>query len=307
MRILVLGAGATGGYFGGRLLEKGEDVTFLVRPARAARLAAEGLSIISPAGDYHHASPRTVTADTVDGYYDLVILSCKAYDLDQAMHDIAAAVGPATTILPVLNGMQHLDRLDERFGAPRVLGGLCFIAATLDADGTVRHLGNVPGLTYGERDGSLSPRMQMIAKVMEGVRFKAHASAHIQQDMWNKWVFLATLAGITCLMRATIGEIVAATGGREAILKLLDTCREVARYAGFAPPEHVIDGHRAMLTEADSKLTASMLRDLEGGKAVEADHIIGDMLARAEPTTDVMLLRTAYVHLKAYEQRRQRS
>src|SRR5688572_19463643 len=137
MRFLVVGAGATGGYFGGRLLEVGRDVTFLVRPARAERLAAAGLVITSPAGDVAVLPPPTVLAANLRTPFDVVILACKAYDLEGAIASFAPAVGPNTAVVPLLNGMRHLDALDARFGADRVLGGSCFISAKLDRKSVV--------------------------------------------------------------------------------------------------------------------------------------------------------------------------
>src|SRR5262245_66324332 len=137
MRFLVVGAGAMGGYFGGRLLVAGRDVTFLVRPARAARLAATGLTICSPAGDVHLPSPPTVLSSDIRDPFDVVILSCKAYDLGGAIDSVASAVGPGTVIIPLLNGMRHLDDLDARFGQERVLGGACFFPAAVAERGRV--------------------------------------------------------------------------------------------------------------------------------------------------------------------------
>jgi len=308
MRILVVGAGATGGYFGGRLLQAGQDVTFLVREKRARLLAQHGLHIRSPLGDADIAGPPTVTAATLRGAFDLVLLSCKAWDLPQAIADIAPAVGEHSAVLPILNGMRQLDLLDARFGAGRVLGGQCVIAATLDADGTVRHLNRSHSLGFGERDGNESERVQRIAQALAGANFESRASSHVVQDMWDKWVFLASLAGITCLMRAPVGDIVAAPGGRDAVLALLDDCRRVAAACGHEPRQTVIGRAREMLTEAGSGFTASMMRDLEQGHRVEADHVIGDLLARGEARgLEVPLLRLAYAHLKAYEARRGRS
>jgi 2-dehydropantoate 2-reductase len=305
MRILVVGAGATGGYFGGRLLENGQDVTFLVRPARAERLARHGLAIRSALGDATLSAP-TVTADELRETYDLILLSCKAYHLPQAIADVAPAVGGNTAILPLLNGMRHLDALDARFGAGRVLGGLCVIAATLGAEGEIRHLNRSHSLTFGERDGSRSARVEAIARAMEGAHFEPRLSTAVLQDMWDKWVFLASLAGITCLMRAPVGDIVAAPGGLEATLAMLGDCGQVASDNGHAPAESVLAKARAVLTEEGSTLSASMMRDLEQGGPVEADHVIGDLVARAAPGTALPMLRTAYAHLKAYENRRAR-
>lgn len=307
MRMLVVGAGAIGGYFGGRLLESGRDVTFLVRKARAETLARNGLQIRSAQGDADLPSPPTVQAHALNGMFDLVILSCKAYQLSQAIEDMAPAVGEQTTILPLLNGMRHLELLEARFGAERVLGGQCVIPVTLDAEGVVRHLGASAGLSFGERDGSRSPRVERIAEAMANARFDARLSTAILQDMWDKWVFLASLAGMTCMMRAPIGDIVAAPGGEQAILDLLEECRSVAEANGHAPKDTAMQRAHKMLTEAGSSLSASMLRDLEQGSAVEADHVIGDLLARGEAAGLALpLLRLAYLHLKAYEARRGR-
>jgi len=305
MRILVVGAGATGGYFGGRLLESGQDVSFLVRPARAQALARHGLAIRSAFGDATLRAP-TVGADALHEPYDLVLLSCKAYHLPQVIADVAPAVGEGTAILPLLNGMRHLDALDARFGAARVLGGLCVIAATLGTDGEIRHLNRSHSLTFGERDGSHSARVERIARAMEGVTFEARLSQSVLQDMWDKWVFLASLAGITCLMRAPVGDIVAAPGGLDATLALLEDCRRVASDNGHAPSESVLAKARGVLTEEGSTLSASMMRDLEQGGPVEADHVVGDLIARAAPGAALPLLRIAYAHLKAYEHRRTR-
>ena len=303
MRTLVVGAGATGGYFGGRLLEAGSDVTFLVRPARAAELAHAGLRIRSAAGDAYFPQPPTVVADSLREPFDLVLLSCKAYDLQGAMESFASAVGPGTTILPVLNGMRHLDILDERFGRARVLGGLCIIAATVNQEREIVHMNDTHTLSFGERDGPMSDRVGAIAKMMEGARFEARLSENILLAMWEKWVFLASLAAGTCLMRAAVGDIVASPGGVDFMLGLLEECRSVAAAEGYLVRDAFLARTRSVLSAAGSTLTASMLRDIERQGPIEADHIIGDLLRRGGPGGSSRL-RIAYTHLKAYEARR---
>lgn len=308
MRILVVGAGGVGGYFGGRLAAAGRDVTFLVREARAASLARDGLRVRSPFGDIDLAAPQTVTRDTLTSPFDLVIIGCKAYDLTRVIEDIAPAVGAETAILPLLNGMAHLDALDGRFGQARVLGGQCHIAATLDREGVIRHLNRTHSLTFGERDGSDSVRMQRVTAALSNAGFDARPSGRIVQDMWDKWVFLATLAGITCLMRASVGDIMAAPGGREITLELLGNCLAVAAEAGHAPDEAALERTRQSLTETGSTLTASMLRDIQRGGPIEADHIVGDMIERAgRQRASIPLLHIAYAHLRAYEATRLRA
>src|ERR1700709_1385725 len=194
MRILVVGAGAIGGYFGGRLLQARRDVTFLVRPKRASELASAGLVIKSPAGDVTLKNPATVQADKLAEKFDVVLLSCKAFDLEDAIKSFAPAVGPATAIIPLLNGMRHLDTLDEKFGRAGVLGGLCAIAVTLNEKREVVHLQPLQSLTLGERDGKMSDRVRAIAEILTKGNFGSKTSDEIILEMWEKWVFLAALA-----------------------------------------------------------------------------------------------------------------
>jgi 2-dehydropantoate 2-reductase len=305
MRILVVGAGAIGGYFGGRMLQAGADVTFLARPRRAAELAESGLVIKSPHGDVTLKNPPTVQADKLTEQFDVVLLSCKAFDLDDAIKSFAPAVGPNTAIIPLLNGMRHLDTLDTRFGRERVLGGLCAIAASLNEKREVVQLAPLQSLTFGERDGKHSDRVRAIAEVFGKGNFDSAASENIVQDMWEKWVFLASLAALTCLMRTSVGNILAAPGGKDFVLGMLDECSAVAAAEGYAPRAPFLERTRGMLTAEGSQMTASMFRDIKAGAPVEADHVIGDLVARADAAkVPVPKLRTAYTHLKAYEKAR---
>jgi 2-dehydropantoate 2-reductase len=307
MRILVVGAGAIGGYFGGRLLEAGRDVTFLVRPRRAAQLAETGLVIRSPKGGFERPRPSTVQAEALDEPFDLVLLSCKAYDLDDAIRSFAPAVGPRTAILPLLNGMHHLDVLEQRFGRAAVLGGQCVISVVLNESGHVVHLNDIDRLSFGERDGPRSARATAIEAALAGARFDARLSEAILQEMWEKWVFIASLAGITCLMRASVGDIVAA-GGAELAGALLAECAGIAARQGFAPSDASLQRSRTMLTTPASALAASMLRDIERGGSTEVEHVLGDLMRRGGTGQDPQsLLRAAYVHVAAYEQRRART
>ena len=301
MRILVVGAGAVGGYFGGRLLQAGRDVTFLVRPRRAAELAKHGLVIRSPLGDVHRPSPPTVSQEALAEPFDLVLLSCKAYHLDGAMDSFAKAVGEKTAILPLLNGMRHLDMLAERFGPASVLGGQCVISATLGDDGAVVHLNDMHALSFGELDGSRSKRIETIASELVGASgFEARLSDQIRQEMWEKWVFIASAAGITSLMRSSVGAYVAA-GASDLAAELLNECAGIAAEQGFQPRAPALERARSVLTAAGSPLKASMLRDIEGGKPVEGEQILGDLLRRAAKPSDRSLLRIATLHVRAYE------
>ena len=307
MRVLVVGAGALGGYFGGRLVEAGRDVTFLVRHRRAEQIARMGLHIDSLHGDAD-LKPRTVQAGDLDGPYGLILLAVKAYSLDAAMEDITPAVGAETAILPVLNGMRHLDVLAARFGPGRVLGGLAQIPATLGPEGQVIHrMAPDHQLIFGEVSGGISARAGAILSVFEGAKFLPRASDQIVQEMWEKWVMLATLAGMTCLMRGSVGDIPASPGGRGAIISLFGECRAVAAAAGHEPRPAFVESVTGMLMKEKSPLTASMLRDIERRAPAEGEHVLGDMVERAEMLgIDTPLLRLARCHAGTYEARRGR-
>lgn len=303
MRILVVGAGAIGGYFGARLAEAGRDVTFLVRPRRAEQLA-HGLVLRSPLGDALIAAPRLVTTATLREPYDLVLLSCKAFDLEDAMESFAPAMGPHSMVLPLLNGMAHIDRLTKRFGAPAVLGGQCQISSTLNERGEVIHLNEWHTLGFGELDGSRSSRIEAVSECFVGAKVRSELSVSILQDMWEKWIFIATMAGITCLMRASLGDVEAA-GGQRTVLSLFDECGAIAAKNLHVPRANVVERFRKTLTTPGSTLTASMLRDIEEHKRTEHEHVLGDLLARAQGV-HASVLEICLTHLRAYEARRLR-
>ena len=280
-----------------------------MRPARAADLARDGLRIRSPLGDADLAV-ATVTADALpavvaENRFDLVLLSCKAYDLGASIDAIAPAVEAGAAVLPILNGLLHYDALDARFGRDRVLGGLCFISAAKGDDGAILHLGRAASITFGERDGGTSARVDAFAALCAKAGLDHLASTDIAQEQWNKFSFLAALAAGTCLMRASIGEIVRGDGGTDFMAALHEECLAVSAAEGQPIPEQARAIARTGLTLAGSDVKASMLRDLEGGHRVEAAHIVGDLWHRARAAgIAAPHLHAAWVHLQAYEARR---
>ena len=304
MRILVLGAGAVGGYFGGRLAEAGRDVTFLVRPARAGLLAEHGLKVISLLGDFT-VKPKTVTAERLGGPYDLLLLTTKHYDLDQAIDAIRPAVGAQTVVLPLLNGLGHLDRLEAAFGAQAVLGGVAYVGATLRPDGSINHHNRLSGIVFGERAGGVSERAKAISAEFESTPVTAPPSENIMLDMWEKFVMITTMAGMNCLMRGTIGEIASTDDGSALMLQAFAENQAVAQAAGYSLRKPWRENIETMLTEKGSLNNASMHHDLQHGSRTEADWILGDMRRRAMALgVATPLLRTAYAHLQVYENRR---
>jgi len=306
MKTLVLGAGGVGGYFGGRMVEKGADVTFLVRPKRAAALAKDGLRIASPHGNAT-LQVKCVTQDQVKPGYEVVLFTAKAYDLESAMDAIAPAMGGNAVVLPFLNGMAHMPALDARFGRDKVMGGVAYIAATLAADGEVRQLGDFHRIVFGPRAASQDAACAGLSADLAGVKFDWQQLQDIEQAMWEKWVLLATIAGLTCLMRAPVGDIVATGSGEKLSLALLAENAAVAAAAGFPPSEGAMKNYRGMVTAKGSLFGASMMRDIEAGGAVEGDHILGALLALARKHgLATPMLEVATTHVEAYSARRAR-
>jgi 2-dehydropantoate 2-reductase len=303
VRILVVGAGATGGYFGGRLAQAGRDVTFLVRAARAEALRAGGLQIVSQHGDVT-LQPQLVTAGNITAPYYVVLLAVKSFALEAALGDLAGAIGAQTMIVPLLNGMRHIDVMIERFGEDPVLGGLCLIAATVDERGRIIQMAAAHDLSYGERSGASTPRIAALDDLMQNAGFKARATTRVIPEMWEKWVTLATLGGINCLMRGTIGDVAAAPGGTEFASAFLDECAAVSAAAGFPMDDAFMTRSRAGMTRAGAPTTSSMYRDLQNGNNVEVDQILGDLLDRGRGYgLATPLLAAAYTNLKVYQAR----
>jgi 2-dehydropantoate 2-reductase len=304
-KILVLGAGGTGGYFGGRLAESGADVTFLVREGRRKILSEQGLRIESPFGDAQVAV-KTVLAPEVAPVYDAVILTCKAYDLDAAIATIAPAVAPNGYVLPFLNGIAHIDVLNETLGRHRVLGGTAKIQATIMPDGAIRQFNDWRTLTFGEQSGEMTERVRTLAALFEAVKgVEVFAVADIVQRMWDKLVHLSTAAAMTCLMRANVGEVVRTPHGRGLFLDQLRCGAAIAAANGHAPSAAFMKSWEETFSQQDSQYSTSMLRDIERGGQTEVEHILGLMLdkaVKARIPCNTLLL--AYTNVKAYEQRR---
>jgi len=306
MKILVLGAGAVGGYFGGRMVQAGADVTFLVRPKRAELLARDGLRIASKFGNAK-LDVKTVTQDEVKAEYGIVLFTAKAYDLASALDAIAPAVDAKTLVLPFLNGIAHYEALDRRFGRERVPGGVAYIGTKLAPDGEVQHFNEFHRIAFGPRVPAQAGVCEAFAARLDGVNFYWKLESNIDQAIWEKWVLLATLAGMTSLMRAPVGDIVGTAAGEKLILALLGECAAVAKAEGFPPAEGALANFRGILTKKGSTFSASMLHDIEGGGPAEGDHILGALLARARKhALAAPVLEIAATHLEAYAARRRR-
>jgi 2-dehydropantoate 2-reductase len=302
MRALVVGAGSVGGYFGGRLASAGRDVTFLVRAHRAAQLA-DGLTIVSK-GEETVVPVRVITTGQAAAEFDVIFLAVKSYQLDAALQDFEAYVGERSMVLPVLNGMKHVDTLRARFGSSHVIGGVAKIASTLDERGRILdQAADFHDLAYGEWSRERSPRIVALDEFMTGAGFNARLSADIERDMWEKWAMLAGLGAVTCLMDGNIGQVARATGGTDLVRVLFGEVVAAIAAAWRPLSERFQAQILSLLTDRGSTLTSSMYRDMKGGFRVEADQIIGDLVARAsEKGIATPLLSAVLARLKVYEE-----
>ncbi|NGQ95192.1 2-dehydropantoate 2-reductase [Brevibacillus sp. SYP-B805] len=304
MKVLVLGAGAVGGYFGGRLAERGVDVTFLVRERRRQQLAERGLVVHSVNGDFR-IQPQVIVAGEGVQPYDVILLSTKAYHLADAISPIANYVGEQTVIIPLLNGISHIGLLQETFGAERVLGGLCFIETTLNEAGDVVQTSQVHDLVYGEWAGGRTPRVEALEKLFAGAAAGFRLSENIQQEMWHKYLFITTLSGMTTLMNAAVGPIREAACGPELTRQLADEVAQVMRAAGAPIADDIVDKQMQLFAKQGYGMKSSMLRDMEKGLPVEGEHLQGYLLKLADAHgVDTPLLRIVYTNLKVYEIKR---
>lgn len=305
MRILVVGAGATGGYFGARLAQAGQDVTFLLREKRALAVQENGLTIHSPHGDIH-LQPAVVQASQLTGPYDLILLTVKSFGLEAAMKDIAPVVGEYTMILPVLNGMKHIETLSQRFGEHALIGGLCKINATLDADGHIHQMTPLHQIFYGELSGEKTERILHVDQVFKEAGFEAFLSETIISDLWEKWLLLSSFGAITCSMRGNIGQVASAPWGKEFALSIVNEALTTMKAFGYAERTAAVAKIREAVTDKSSAQTSSMYRDMMQGHAVEADQIVGDLVERATRVgINIPLLQAAYTHLCVYQQMRE--
>lgn len=305
MRYLILGAGALGGFFGGMLLKGGADVTFLVRPGRAAQLQRDGLIVKTQDGEELRTPVKTVQAGQLQGPFDVVLLCCKAYDLDQAMRDIAPAMGPNSVVVPLLNGVRHLSILKEKFGEKCVLGGLTIINAALLQNGVIQQSQIRINLTaIGELDGTLSSRCKAIKDSLEAGGISVQLADNILVLMWEKFFGFTCNATIATLTRSRAGVIARSTAGSSFVASVVEECARVITAAGYPPlaafgTENTV---RGLYSQSDSAYGPSILIDTEDGKPTEGEHTIGDMADHgARVGVNVPLLTAARCNLQAYE------
>lgn len=304
MRVLVVGAGAVGGYFGGRLVEKGEDVTFLVRQKRQEQLSHSGLVIKSVHGDAN-LDVQTITYGQSAEPFDLILLSVKAYHLPDVLSSLDPYVSSNTTILPLLNGFAHFPILQERYGKERVLGGLCIIESTVNAEGHIEQYSKFHDLIYGEWSEQTNKRMEHLAKLFTGANLKATHSTQISLDVWKKYIFITTMSGMTSLVRGSIGTVWDTPTGEQTYRRL---AQEIIQIAQSQEPrlefEEVYQQVMQRSLQLPPSMKSSMSRDIEKWQPIETDHFHGYLLQVKPDNLQAPTLETVYTALSAYQNSR---
>ncbi|MEZ3499094.1 ketopantoate reductase family protein [Pantoea sp. KPR_PJ] len=299
MRILIVGAGATGGYFGARLAQAGRDVTFLVRERRFQQLKENGLVLRTPQG-VEKLQPQLAQAGSLAGVYDLIILTVKSFGLAQALEDIAPAIGEQTLIMPVLNGMRHIDTLRERFG-DKVIGGLVKINATLGEQGEIVQMTPLHQIYYGALDGNNDARLQRVDESLRAASVDTIFSDNIIGELWEKWLLLSTLGAVCCLARGDTQQVLTSAGGEALLRDLFSEVLATITADGYQPRPAVTAKIFALLNNPATPMTSSMYRDLSQGYEIEAEQVIGDLVRRAaQHGVSVPLLNAVNVNLQVY-------
>ena len=300
MKILVLGVGGIGGFFGGYLHESGADVTFLVRPKRKALLITDQLKVISPLGNLN-LDPKLILAEELKPVYDIILISCKTYDLDQAIIDLRPTKGRGL-IIPLLNGITHMKKLDEEFGKDNIMGGLAHISSTVNEDGTIEHFSEFKKLTFGNRDLSKNNAVKEFAEVCAKTKFDVVLSEDINLDLWKKWVFISTVAGATTLFSCSLGEIVRNDFGKKIIIDLFNECRSIAKLYEFNFEDSEVDTILKTITSSSSPIKASMQRDVEKKSFTEHEQIFGDLITKGQKYNfECPILMSCYIRMNVYQ------
>lgn len=301
-RVLVVGAGATGGFFGAHLIRAERDVTFLVRPARAAALRSDGLRLSTARGETVLAA-RSATAAELDGAYDIVLLSVKADALPTALDDISPAVDGSTVVIPFLNGMDHIEAIDERFPG-RLLGGVVKVAAQLTADGVIAVSGPTASMEIGELTGEVSERARRAADVLNVEGYDFSLSAGILTSLWHKWVFISTVSVICCTATGTIGDVAAVPGGAEFAAAALEEAAAISKAAGHPLPAAQREWLQSFVTQAGSPFAPSLYRDVLDGRHTEVEAVLASFSAAASGFgIDTPLLNLAVMRLRLHNRR----
>lgn len=280
MRILVMGSGGVGGYFGGRLMQAGHDVIFVARGAHGAAMREHGLRLKSAAGDLHLPQVPVIQDPADAGPVDLVLFSVKLWDTVSAAASLKPVLGPDTAVISFQNGVVKDDLLCEALGAAHVAGGVAYIAATIGEPGLIVHNGAMARLVFGEHDGRSSERLARFAQACAGAGIAHELTPRIGVALWEKFVFLSSLAAATSLSRQPIGPIRSHPRARSFLHDLIDEAVQVGRAEGVPLPPAYAESRLAFADTLPATMTSSMHHDLQRGNRLELPWLSGDVVER---------------------------
>jgi 2-dehydropantoate 2-reductase len=280
MRIAVMATGAVGGYFGARLAQAGHEVAFMARGGQLEALRRYGLRVQSPLGDMHLPRVEATDDPATIGPVDLVLFTVKLWDTEAAAEAVRPLLGDETAVVSFQNGVVKDDILRQTLGAEHVIGGACYIAATLSEPGFVRHSGTLQKLLFGEYDGSVSPRVRQFHDACAESGIDGEISDRIEQAIWEKFVFLVGLSGVTSLARSPIGPIRSHPRARAFLHDVMEEAVKVARAQGAPLAADYADDRVAFIDRLPASMTSSMLRDLDEGNRLEVAWLSGDVCER---------------------------
>lgn len=282
MRIAIMGSGGVGGYFGAKLARAGCDVTFIARGAHLEAMRNSGLLVESKAGNIQIESPQVTSDPAGIGKVDLVLFGVKLWDTAAAARAIVPLVGPQTAVVSFQNGVQKDELLRSIVGDDAVMGGVCYIAATIARPGVIQHGGAMQKLVFGEYGIKGATRTQALLDACKRAGIDAEISADIRRATWEKFVFLVGLSATTATMRAPVGTVRANPRARAMLLDAMKEVVAVGRAEGVALAEDFADNRLAFCDSLPPEMNASMRNDLERGNRLEAEWLSGDVVARGQ-------------------------
>ena len=282
MKIVVMGTGGVGGYFGARLAAAGHDVGFVARGQHLAAIKRNGLKVLSEKGDLtiHPARASDTPGDL--GIADIVLFCVKAYDTESAAELIKPVVGPDTGVIPFLNGIGHMEILERVLGPSHVMGGVANISALIEKPGVIRHFASMQILRVGEMDDAATPRIEAFRAACAEAGIDAPVPSSIQRELWQKFVMICTLAGANCLTRLPLGNCRSHPATRALMESLANETVAVAKALSIPLPEDQVERTMAVLDMLPPTMKASILAALERGEKLEASALNGSVARLGE-------------------------
>ena len=280
MKILILGAGAIGGFFGAHLMKSGANVSFLVREKRKDELKKSGINIFSINGELK-VNPKLLDKNLSGQHFDVIILTNKSYDLIESIREIKPYVNK-TVIIPLLNGMAHYEILDKEFGKEKIFGGTAYISTAMNNYGSIQQITSRASIKFGPRTQKNINIANEFYEICKETEFECDFSDHIELDLWRKYVLIGATAASTVLFQKPLGEICDTTYGKSLIIEIHEECKKIVLSKGYDIGIEATNYNLKLITDKDSLLKASMLRDFESGKKTECEHILGYLIELAE-------------------------